>query len=119
MAGIAGRRHRCRHHSVTLPLFLRDRVADDARALAIAGALVATTLPGVALSLIGGAVADRIERRRILATTYTLALICSLVYVALASLDVRAIWPIYPLAAMVGSAGAFTNPRARACCRSW
>jgi MFS family permease len=97
-------------NGVALPLYLRDRVGDDARALAIAGALVATTLPGVVLSLIGGVVADRVERRRILATTYTLALIVSLAYVALAAADVRAIWPIYPLAVLVGSAGAFTNP---------
>lgn len=97
-------------NSVALPLFLRDRVSDDVRALAIAGALVATTLPGVVLSLVGGAVADRIERRRILATTYMLALLVSLIYVALAGYDVRAIWPVYPLAVVVGSAGAFTNP---------
>jgi MFS family permease len=97
-------------NSVTLPLFLRDRVSSDARALAIAGALVALTLPGVVLSLVGGAVADRIERRRILATTYTLAFGVSLIYVALSGYDVRAIWPVYPLAVIVGSAGAFTNP---------
>jgi MFS family permease len=97
-------------NSVALPLFLRDRVADDARALAIAAALVATTLPGVVLSLIGGAVADRVERHRILAATYTVALTSSLVYVAMAGLDVRAIWPVYPLAVLVGAAAAFTNP---------
>ena len=97
-------------NSVALPLFVRDRVADEARALAIAGALVATTLPGVVLSLVGGAVADRIERRLILATTYSIAVAISLVYVALAGLDVRSVWPIYPLAMLVGSAGAFTNP---------
>lgn len=97
-------------NGVALPIFLRDRVADDARALAIAGALIATTLPGVVLSLVGGAVADRVERRRILATTYTIAVVISLAYVALAGLDVRSVWPIYPLAIVVGSAGAFTNP---------
>lgn len=97
-------------NSVALPLFLRDRVSDEARAVAIAGALVATTVPGVVLSLVGGAVADRVERRRILATTYSIAVVVSLVYVALSGLDVRTIWPIYPLAVLVGSAGAFTNP---------
>lgn len=97
-------------NSVALPLFLRDRVADEARALAIAGALIATTLPGVALSLVGGAVADRVERRRILTATYSIAVGISLVYVALSRLDVREIWPIYPLAVFVGAAGAFTNP---------
>jgi len=64
----------------------------------------------VVLSLVGGAVADRVERRRILATTYTVAAIVALTYVALADFDVRLIWPVYPLAVIIGSAGAFTNP---------
>ena len=34
----------------------------------------------------------------------------STVYVFLAGFDVRAIWPVFPLGAMVGAAGAFTNP---------
>jgi len=97
-------------NGVALPLFLRDRVADELRAPAIAGVLVAATLPGVVLSLVGGAVADRVERRRILAITYSFALCVALVYVALAAFDVRTIWPIYPLAVLVGAAGAFTNP---------
>jgi MFS family permease len=96
--------------AVTVPLYLRDRVADDARAIAIAGALIAQTLPGALLSLVGGALADRIERRRILVRTYALAAFVSTAYVLLAGYDVRAIWPVYPLAALVGSAGAFTNP---------
>jgi MFS family permease len=96
--------------SVTVPLFVRDRVEPDARALAIAAALVAATLPAALLSLLGGAVADRIERRRILVRTYAIAAVVSTLYVALCLLDVRAIWPVFPLAAIVGSAGAFTNP---------
>jgi len=96
--------------SVTVPLFVRDRVEPDARALAIAGALVATTLPAALLSLVGGAVADRVERRRILVRTYGVAAAVSALYVALCLLDVRSIWPVFPLAAAVGSAAAFTNP---------
>lgn len=96
--------------AVTVPLFVRDRVALDARSLAIAGALVAQTLPGALLALVGGAVADRVERRRILMCTYGVAASVSLAYVALSALDVRSIWPVFPLAAAVGSAGAFTNP---------
>jgi hypothetical protein len=34
----------------------------------------------------------------------------SLAYVALSGFDVRVIWPTYPVAVIVGSAGAFTNP---------
>jgi MFS family permease len=96
--------------SVTVPLFVRDRVEPDARALAIAGALVAQTLPAAFLALLGGAVSDRVERRRILVRTDAIAAAVSLLYVILCSSDVRAIWPVFPLAAIVGSAGAFTNP---------
>jgi MFS family permease len=96
--------------SVTVPLFIRDRVAFDERALAISGALVATSVPAAVLALLGGAVADRIERRRILARTYSVAALVSTAYVGLCLAGVRSIWPVFPLAALVGSAGAFTNP---------
>src|SRR5690606_5782558 len=66
--------------------------------------------PGALLALVGGAVADRIERRRILVRTYAIAAAVSVIYVALCISDVREIWPVFPLAAIVGSAGAFTNP---------
>jgi len=96
--------------AVTVPLFIRDRVHLDVRALAIAAALVAQTLPGAVLALIGGTLADRVERRRILARTYSVAAAVSTAYVLLSGFDVRAIWPVFPLAVVVGSAGAFTNP---------
>jgi MFS family permease len=96
--------------AVTVPLFLRDRVEGDARALAIAAALIAQTLPAAALALVGGTLADRIERRRILVRTYSVAALVSAAYVALCVLDVRTIWPVLLLAGVVGSAGAFTNP---------
>ena len=96
--------------AVTVPLFLRDRVALDQRALAISSALIAQTLPGALLALVGGAMADRVERRRILLRTYAIAALVSTLYVLLSSLGTRSIWPVFPLAALVGSAGAFTNP---------
>jgi MFS family permease len=96
--------------SVTVPLFIRDRVDLDVRAVAIAAALVAQTLPGALLALLGGTVADRIERRRILARTYSIAAVVSSAYLLLSGFDVRTIWPVFLLAAIVGSAGAFTNP---------
>lgn len=96
--------------AVTVPLFIRDRVEPGERALAIAAALVAQTLPGAVFALVGGAVADRVERRRILVRSYALAALVSCVYVLLSGLGVGVIWPVFPLAALVGSAGAFTNP---------
>lgn len=96
--------------TVTVPLFIRDRVDLDLRAVAIAGALVAQTLPGAFVALVGGTVADRVERRRILVRTYAIAAGVAAVYVLLSGLDVREVWPVFPLAALVGSAAAFTNP---------
>jgi predicted MFS family arabinose efflux permease len=96
--------------TVTVPLFIRDRVALDERALAIAAALVATALPGACLALFGGAAADRMEQRHILLRAYAVAAAVSTLYVALCVAGFAEIWPVFPLAAVVGSAGAFTNP---------
>jgi len=100
--------------SVTVPIFVRDRVLEDERALAISAALVVQALPGALLSLVGGAIADRIERRRILVRTYGIAALVSISYVVLCESDVPEIWPVFPLAAIVGIAGAFTNPARQA-----
>lgn len=96
--------------AVTVPLFIRDRVSEDTRATAIAAALICQTVPGAFFALFGGVVADRVERRRILVRTYSVAAAVSLVYVALAGADVEIIWPVFILSAVVGSAGAFSNP---------
>jgi MFS family permease len=96
--------------AVTVPLFVRDRVSEDHRAIAIAAALICQNLPGALLTLVGGVIADRVERRRILVRTYFVAAVVSLSYVVLSGTDTRAIWPVFILAAIVGSAGAFTNP---------
>jgi len=96
--------------AVTVPLFVRDRVDPDFRAIAIAAALICQTLPAAVLALVGGVAADRVERRRILVRTYSVAASVSVAYVFLAGFDVQAIWPVFLLAAVIGSAGAFTNP---------
>lgn len=96
--------------TVTVPLFIRDRVAEDNRAAAIAAALFAQNAIAAIFALFGGVVADRVERRRILVRTYGVAALVSVGYVLLVASDVGSIWPVYPLAAVVGAAGAFTNP---------
>ena len=96
--------------SVSVPLFIRDRVELDERALAISAVLIAQTLPGALLSLFGGVLADRIPQRRILVRSYGLAAAVSCLYVLLCVADVRSIWPVFLLGAVVGSAGAFSNP---------
>ncbi|MGD9932166.1 MAG: MFS transporter [Dehalococcoidia bacterium] len=96
--------------TVTVPLFIRDRVSEDNRAIAIAAALISTQILAAAFSLLGGVLADRVERRRILVRTYSVAAIVSVAYVVLSAMDVSVVWPVYPLAMVVGTAGAFTNP---------
>ena len=96
--------------TVTVALFIRDRVDSDQRALAIAAALVAQTLPGALVALIGGTIADRVERSRILVRTYAISAAVAAFYVLLSGLDVRVIWPVFLLASLVGAAAAFSNP---------
>ncbi|MEX2080592.1 MAG: MFS transporter, partial [Dehalococcoidia bacterium] len=62
------------------------------------------------LVLVGGVVADRVERRRILVRTYSVAAVVSLAYVFLAGLDVALVWPVFILAAVIGSVDAFAQP---------
>ncbi len=96
--------------AVTVPLYIRDRVDSEERALAISTALIAQTLPAALVVLFGGTAADRIEHRRILVRTYAVGAVVSMLYVWLCLSDSGLIWPVYPLAALVGTAGAFTNP---------
>ena len=96
--------------NVTVPLFIRDRVSEDLRAIAIAAALISLTLPGALLTLVGGTFADRIERRRILVRTYSVAAMVSVAYVLLSAFDAGFIWPVFFLSAIVGGCNAFGQP---------
>jgi len=96
--------------NVTVPLFIRDRVCEDLRAIAIAAALISLTLPGALLTLVGGTFADRIERRRILVRTYSVAAMVSVAYVLLSAFDAGFIWPVFFLSAIVGACNAFGQP---------
>lgn len=96
--------------TVSVPLFVRDRVAEDERAAAIAAALFAQAAPSALLILVGGVVADRKDRRRVLSFAYLLAMAASFSYALLSGNGVDAIWPVLILAAMVGSSNAFANP---------
>lgn len=99
---------------VSVPLFVRDRVDEDLRALAFMGALVAETLPAAFLVLIGGVVADRVDRRSILVRAFIAASFVSASYLLLDSFGSGAVFPVFLLAAIVGSLGAFTMPARQA-----
>lgn len=95
---------------VTVPLFVRDRVAEDDRALAISFALISVSVPLAVLLLVGGVVADRVERRKIMTRVYSFAAVASVAYVVLSGFDVRVIWPVFLLGALIGSCDAFGQP---------
>lgn len=100
--------------TVVVPLFIRDRVAEDNRAIAIAAALVSMQVMAAFFALLGGVMADRVERRRILVRTYGVSVAVSAVYVVLTALEVGVVWPVFPLAMLLGAAGSFTNPARQA-----
>ena len=95
---------------VTVPLFIRDRVHPDDRALTIAAALMMQFLPGVILVLVGGVIADRFDRRLILVRAFMVAAVISTCYLLLSWGDVQAVWPVFVLGAAIGTLNAFANP---------
>lgn len=96
--------------TTTVPLFIKDRVATDHRELIIALALICQQLPSALFALLGGVIADRVERRRILVRTYAVTASVSFTYVIISGTTSGVVWPVFILCAIVGSAGAFTNP---------
>jgi len=96
--------------TATVPLYIQATVSEQHRELAVTLALLCQNLPAAIFALFGGVIADRVERRRILVRTYSVAAATSLVYVALTGFSLGLYWPVLILGAIVGSAGAFTNP---------
>jgi MFS family permease len=67
-------------------------------------------LPLALFSLPAGALADRVDRRAMLAATYLLQTLSSLLFVAMALAPPQNIWPFYAVLALFGSARAFAAP---------
>lgn len=81
-------------------------------ALAVVG--VAETIPIVAFVLVGGVVADRFERRKVLIASSALRGLAVGVLGVLAVTDVLALWHIFVLSAFFGAGQAFQGPAAGA-----
>jgi MFS family permease len=88
------------------------------RGAAIAAALIGQTLHALPLTMVGGIVAARVERRRILVRSCSIAALTSYGCLILSGIDVRMIWMVFPIAAVVG-ASAFTHPSRQSMLRSW
>jgi len=69
-----------------------------------------STFPMILFSLIGGAIADRIERRRILIASQILQMTFAFVLAAILFFDVAQVWHIFILSFLTGSVQAFGGP---------
>ncbi len=82
--------------------------------LALGGIGLARILPVIIFSLVGGAVADTFNRRRILFTTQTILALQALLLAYLTFVGNISIWLIYLLTALQASAAAFDLPARQA-----
>ncbi|MGV1831107.1 MFS transporter [Agrobacterium vitis] len=92
----------------TAQAWLVLKLSDSSLALATVTSL--QFLPIMLLALVGGVVADRFPRRRLMAITQSLAAVQALVLGVLVMTDTIALWHIYLLALSLGVINALDNP---------
>ncbi len=83
-------------------------VTSDPMALAYAG--LAVFLPIAAFTLPAGDVADRLDRRHIIATSHFTQALCAALLLGLAASGSGEIWPFYAVLVLSGTARAFSGP---------
>ena len=71
-------------------------------------------LPLAIFALPAGELADRIDRRAMLAVTYVVQAVCSALFVAMTIERPHGIWPFYAVLALFGTARAFAAPAGQA-----
>jgi MFS family permease len=71
---------------------------------------LAQFLPVFGFALIAGHVADRFDRRRILALCFSIQILCSALLVGFVMSGSRVIWPIYGILVLFGAARSFSAP---------
>lgn len=83
-----------------------------AAALGLVG--LVRVLPIVLCSLVGGVVADAVDRKRLILVTQTVMLACAGVLAAVTASGLEQVWPVYALTALSSAAIAFDNPARQA-----
>ena len=83
-------------------------ITHSALALGMVGAFRA--IPIIMCSLMGGVVADVIDRRRLMMTTQTIMLGCSATLAVVTFIGSQHVWPIFLITAIASSAWAFDTP---------
>lgn len=84
----------------------------DPLALGLVG--LATFLPAIGFALVTGHVADRFDRRSVLMVCYAIATLSAAGLLACVMSGASAVWPIYVLLVVFGTARAFANPAGQA-----
>lgn len=97
--------------SVAMGWFVYD-MTKSAWALGFIG--LAAFLPAPVLALVTGQVADRYDRRRVIAVGYSVACLVSLGMLACVWLKISEVWPIFLLTMLQGAARAFYMPATQA-----
>ena len=93
--------------AVAIAWHLYDLTGDP---LTLGYAGLAIFVPIALLTLPGGDVADRFDRRRILFAAHLLQAVCAALLVWLAATRTSATWPFYAVLALTGTARAFSAP---------
>ncbi len=84
----------------------------SAFALGLVGACRA--IPIILCSLMGGVVADVVDRRRLMMITQTVMLVCSAILALVTFRGLRQVWPIFLLTAIASASWAFDTPARQA-----
>jgi MFS family permease len=82
--------------------------------LALGGVGLVRILPIIFCSLVGGVIADAVDRKRLMLATQGSMLICAAALAVMTATGLQSIWPIYALTAIASAALAFDNPARQA-----
>lgn len=82
--------------------------------LALGGVGLVRVLPIIFCSLVGGVVADAIDRKRLMLATQAVMLISAALLAWMTASGLSSVWPIYLLTAIASAAVAFDNPARQA-----
>jgi MFS family permease len=83
-------------------------------ALALGTVGLVRVVPIILCSLVGGVVADALDRKRLMMVTQTVMLLSAGALAVVTWLELKSVWPIYLLTAVASAATAFDNPARQA-----
>ncbi|HEY0173809.1 MAG TPA: MFS transporter [Pyrinomonadaceae bacterium] len=101
--------------TVNWHVYLLTRPSGEAAAAAALGLVgLVRVLPIVVCSLVGGVVADAVDRKRLIVITQTVMLLSAAALAAFTASGLEQVWPVYALTALSSAAVAFDNPARQA-----